>query len=392
MKAVEINSLYIRCGWRWMALHLSILLFSLTNSIAWASNDSVLTSSDTIWTKPPKITISGFVDAFYIYDFNKPTTVQRQPFLYNHNRHNEINVNLALVQFSAIHEKYRAQLGMQMGTYAHDNYVNEQPIFQFVNEAYVGISLNKKNNLWVDAGIFNSHLGFESVISAENLILSRSLSSENSPYFLSGARIQYSPSSKWLFLGVITNGWQRIQRVPGNSILSGGTQITYTPSSKYQFNWSTFIGTDDPDSTRRVRFFNNFHGIFHFSDRWSGIAGIDIGFQQKFKGSSDYTIWFTPNIIAQYQLSKNWKTSFRLEYYQDENGVIIPTGTANGFKTFGLTYNLRYSPIPNITCSFETRWFSSKDEIFITPSGVSSNDVYVGTSIALKINSKGINP
>jgi hypothetical protein len=46
--------------------------------------------------------------------------------------------------------------------------------------------------------------------------------------------------------GLIVNGWQRIQRLQGNSLPSFGTQINYSPTEKITFNWSTFIGTDDP--------------------------------------------------------------------------------------------------------------------------------------------------
>jgi hypothetical protein len=49
-----------------------------------------------------------------------------------------------------------------------------------IYEANVGISLNKKNNLWVDAGVMPSHIGFESAISMDNWYLTRSLLAENS--------------------------------------------------------------------------------------------------------------------------------------------------------------------------------------------------------------------
>ncbi len=41
-----------------------------------------------------KLTVNGYVEAYYSYDFNQPTTNERPSFLYSHNRHNEFNVNL----------------------------------------------------------------------------------------------------------------------------------------------------------------------------------------------------------------------------------------------------------------------------------------------------------
>lgn len=149
-----------------------------------------------------------------------------------------------------------------------------------VFEANIGISLNEKNNLWLDAGIMPSHIGFESAISMDNWTLTRSLLAENSPYFLSGAKLTFNPNEKWELAGLILNGWQRIQRLEGNSLPSFGTQMKFSPNESTTLNWSAFIGTDDPDQLRRMRYFNNFYGQFQLTDRFGLITGFDFGAQQ----------------------------------------------------------------------------------------------------------------
>ena len=47
----------------------------------------------------PALTLSVFADVFYAYDFEEPQCYARQAFFYNHNRHNEFNLNLGLYQF-----------------------------------------------------------------------------------------------------------------------------------------------------------------------------------------------------------------------------------------------------------------------------------------------------
>lgn len=136
--------------------------------------------SASIWQQKPVVNLSGFVDVFYVYDFNRPTTTYRQPFLYNHNRHNEFNLNLGMVKLSIEHSKYRSNIAFHAGTYSNDNYANEPGLLKNIYEANVGISLNKKNNLWGDAGVMPSHIGFESAISMDNWYLTRSLLAENS--------------------------------------------------------------------------------------------------------------------------------------------------------------------------------------------------------------------
>lgn len=346
---------------------------------------SLCLAQDSAWQQKPTLNISGFADVFYVYDFNQPQGSKRQLFLFNHNRHNEFNLNLGFVKLDLQQTKYRANLAMQSGTYTNDNYAAEPGVLKNIFEANVGISLNKKNVLWLDAGIMPSHIGFESAISIDNWTMTRSLLAENSPYFLTGAKLTFNPNQKWEFAGLILNGWQRIQRLHGNSLPSFGTQLKYSPKENTTFNWSTFVGTDDPDSTRRMRYFNNFYAQLQPSKKLGLIAGFDIGIQQKTKNSTVYDLWYSPVIIAQFAINKTWKAAFRAEYYQDKTTVLIPT-TANRFNTTGLSLNLDYTPTNNIICRLEGRWLNSPDNVFETKTSPKNNNFILATSIAIKFS------
>ncbi len=333
----------------------------------------------------PEVRFEGFADIFYAYDFNKPTAGYRQPFLYNHNRHNEFNLNLGLLRASVEHDRYRGALALQAGTYASDNYAAEEEVMRHVFEANAGIALDRQSKVWLDAGIMGSHIGFESAISADNLTLTRSLLAENSPYFLSGAKLTYAPTPDWTLAALVVNGWQRIRRVPGNSLPSFGTQVNYAPHDNLTLNWSTFIGTDDPDALRRMRYFNNVYGQFGIGERTTLIAGFDIGIQQQSKGSSSYHTWYSPVVIAQYKLSEAWAMAFRAEHYSDRNEVIItaPVGT-NGFRATGLSANADYSPHSNVVCRIEARWLKGQENIFEKDAGSTSNNFALLSSIAFR--------
>ncbi len=358
------------------SLQLIILLFILRLP-AYSQKDS------SVWTQKPTITYSGYVDVFYAYDFNTPSTNYRQHFLYNYNRHNEFNLNLGILKANIKHPKYRANIALHAGTYIVDNYANEPSVLQHISEANAGISINKKNNLWIDAGIIASHIGFESAISKDCWTLTRSLLAENSPYYLSGAKLTYSPNEFWEMAAIACNGWQRIKKITGNSLPSFGTQIKYTKSEKLTINWSTFIGTDDPDSTRRMRYFNNFYVQSQLTKKLGVIAGFDIGTQQIIKGSTDYNIWFSPVIILRYKLNNNWFTALRAELYQDKKGVIISTSTSNGFTTKGLSLNFDYLPVKYIACRIEGRWLGNSDNLFFRGNKSVSENFVIASSIAV---------
>jgi hypothetical protein len=276
---------------------------------------------------------------------------------------------------------------LHAGTYANDNYSAEPGLLKNIFEANVGIALNKKHSLWLDAGVFPSHLGFESAISNDNWTMTRSMSAENSPYFLTGAKLTYTASEKWEITGLILNGWQRIQRLQGNSMPSFGTQIHYKPTNSIALNWSTFTGSEFPDTLRRIRYFHNFYAQIQITEFLGLTTGIDFGVQQRSTQSSSYAYWWSPVIIAQYNIHEHWNGAFRVEYYQDKSGVVIDAGTTNGFQTTGLSLNLDYVPTPNLYCRIEGRWLKSRDNILETSKMPVNNNFILAASMAINFES-----
>jgi hypothetical protein len=114
------------------------------------------------------ITISGFIDAYYAFDFNKPQHHERPGFLYNHSRHNEFNVNLALLKAAYTADRVRGNLALMAGTYAQYNLAAEPSLLQHIYEASAGMRLGP--DLWLDAGIFPSHIGAKSAVSSDKYL------------------------------------------------------------------------------------------------------------------------------------------------------------------------------------------------------------------------------
>src|SRR5690606_16131956 len=136
-----------------------------------------------------RFTFSAYGELYYGYDFSRPDDHERPFFVYNHKRHNEVNANLLLVRGTYTDSLVRANLGLMAGTYAQYNLSAEPGWAQFIYEATIGLKLSRRRNLWLDAGIMPSHLGYESVIGADNWTLTRSLAAEGSPYYETGIRL-----------------------------------------------------------------------------------------------------------------------------------------------------------------------------------------------------------
>lgn len=335
-------------------------------------------------TTPGPFSVSGYVEGYYSYDLNKPSNNTRPGFLYNHNRHNEFNLNLGFVKGAYATERVRANLAVAMGTYMNANYAAEPGTLKNIFEANAGYKVSARKNLWLDIGVLPSHIGFESAIGKDNRTLTRSLAAENSPYFESGARLSYATDNgKLTVAGLLLNGWQRITRVEGNSLMSYGTQVYYKPSGSVTVNYSTFVGTDKPDSARLWRYYHNIYGIFQLTGKLGLIAGFDFGQEQRAPNGSGHNTWYTPVGILHYTPTEKWAVALRGEYFSDKKGVIIATGTPNGFRTSGFSANVDYLPQPNVALRLEARTFSSKDDIFAKGNGAKNTNTAISFSTAI---------
>src|SRR5436190_21220075 len=143
----------------------------------------LLKSTDTLaqdTTKAQGVSFSAYVEVYYSYDLNKPANNERPSFFYSHNRHNEFNLNLGFLKGSYTSTSIRANLALAAGTYMNANYAAEPRVSKNIYEANAGIKISKKKDLWIDAGILPSHIGFESAVSKDCWALTRYIGAENS--------------------------------------------------------------------------------------------------------------------------------------------------------------------------------------------------------------------
>lgn len=345
---------------------------------------ALATGSMAFGQEQPKLKVIGYLETYFGYDFNKPANNNRPGFIYSHNRHNEVNLNLGFIKGSYDDGTIRANLAMMAGTYANANLAAEPGVLKNLFEANAGVKLSKSSNLWFDAGIFASHIGFESAISKDCWVLTRNISSENTPYYESGAKLTYgSADGKLTAAAFYLNGWQRITRQEGNSQPAGGIQVTWKPSDKITVNYSNYLGTEGGDSVSMIRFYHNVYGIFQVTEHLGLTIGFDYGTQQKENGTSDKNEVISPVAIARYTINDQWAVAGRIEYYEDRNGVIIATGTPGGFKTNGYSLNLDYAPIPIALVRLEGKLYDSKEKIFVRKQNMIDKNAAITASIAV---------
>lgn len=344
-------------------------------------------TSNTITEKPGKMTISGYIETYYSYDFGNPSSHERPGFFYSYNRHNEVNLNIGFIKANYTSENVRSNFALMGGTYSQYNLSGEQGLLKNIFEANAGVKLSKNKNIWMDMGIMPSHIGFESAIGKDCWNITRSILADNSPYYESGLKFGYTSENEKLYIAAMyLNGWQRIQRIPFNQTPAFGTQLTYKPNSDYTFNWSTFIGNEQADTAKKWRYFSNLYATCQVSPKIGIIAGLDYGLQQKrdtLNKLDGMSSWYTPVLIFRYEMSPKLFVSVRGEYYDDKDGVIISTGTPNGFQTFGYSVNFDYKIKDNLLWRIECRNLQCKDKIFMDGNYSSNSNLFSTTSLAI---------
>lgn len=354
----------------------SVLFFSLLLSCS-----AVLRAQESRTTK-----VYGYIEPYFCYDFNNPDNHSRPSHIYSYGRHNELSLNLGLIGVNVTDSTYRGNFALMAGSYTSANLANELPVFQHIFEANAGIRLRQRNNIWLDAGVLPSHIGFESAIGGNCATLSRSILADNTPYFETGIKLSgTNKSERWSFGLLILNGWQRIQQRDGNSMLSGGTQITFTPNEKLLVNSSTFLGTDEPDSTRKYRYFHNLYCVWKITDRFQLTGGFDIGLQQVAPRSSSYHLWHSAVVISSFQFNTKIGTALRAEYYHDPKNIIVNASPVEKFSVISFSANFDYRFNESVKWRLEFRTFQSETEIYSRNGNPVRNAFAICGAIAVSI-------
>jgi len=323
---------------------------------------------------------SGFLDTYFMYDFNDlPNNAASHPFT-QPLRHNEFNINLAQIEARINSEHIHGAISLQTGTSVKANYAaesNNRELSELIHEAWAGYQVAK--NIWVDAGIYPSPYGFEGWISKDNKTYTRSLVADFSPYYQTGIRASWQVSEAVSVVLNIVNGWQNISET--NTDKAIGITLGYTPSSTISFTYNNFIGNEMPAGTpAAVRFFNDLCTRLSVTNDLQFDLVTDYGRQRK--DSTDAS-WLGLALIGRYELSNIVAIAARGEYYKDEHQVILVTGSVNGFDGFGLSGNVDIQASSILLWRTELRMLKNKTTIFKSNDGLSNTSSFIVSSLAL---------
>lgn len=335
-----------------------------------------------------KITWGGFVDTQYAFDFNSPPNGDRA-FTTQPARDNEFNLNLGFVEVKLDSPKTRGRLALQAGTSVQSNYSSEPKrgsvsggdLSRHIQEARIGYAINERT--WVDAGIFFAHVGSESWISRDNLVLTRSLVADYSPYYLSGVKLTHALTDRLTAQVLVTNGWQNISENNKDKNLGTGLEYNF---ENVTVAYNAMFGNEvsgDLNGVPRKGEFRHFHNFIFKSrspERFEWIAQADVGFQRK-PDSSDYSSWWGTSVMGRYKLNETQKVSVRVEHYEDADQIIIVTGQASPFNATGGSLGFDQTLDEGLVWRNEVRFLAATESVFPKESTLAKDNTTVTTSL-----------
>ena len=388
--------MWLRTGMIQMGMGLSFVISTYTVGLAQTSSSSVPASTEVragSRLSPDtavSVVVGAFIDGYYAYDFGRPTDFDR-PFTTQATRHNEFNIGLAYIDAKLAGPRIRGRLALQAGTAVQSNYSSEPTIgvvsgpslSRFLQEAVAGYQISP--SLWIDAGIFFSHIGMESFISRDNLTYTRSLSADFTPYYESGAKLTWQVSPKLTALFAVVNGWQNISE--NNQDKAVGMRLDYVPGSTTTFSYYDFLGNEADSS--RLRVFNGVGLKTNLTSALTVQANFDYGTQQK-ASPSGHSSWYSSGLIGRLQISPNLGLSARIERYHDPDQVIVVTGLPAAFSASLASVGIDISPLRDsrLLWRSEARGTWARKPVFpdrSAASGFSRHNYVVVASLALTL-------
>lgn len=318
----------------------------------------------------PNLQPELFVDTYYAHEFTRPPT-RKRPYFTQPAYDDEAAVNLAHGGVTLSSDRVRGRVAGQYGSSVIANYAAEpRDFWRYVQEGYLGVQLAP--DLWLDAGVFFAHIGAEGWVSKDNITYTRSYVAEFSPYYESGARLDWKKSDSLSIQLLLLRGWQNIS---DDRDWGYGSQVKWTPQRDLTITHNTFFGREN-------------RGDREFSDlifSYTGISALtisvtaDVGQQEREPGSA---WWWGFAGLAKYQVTAATAFGLRAERYDDPHRAIVSTDGPS-FRASGVSANIDTALAEGILWRNELRGFFGSSRLFPDgDGGPAHNDILAITSLS----------
>lgn len=307
----------------------------------------------------PELRISGYVSSYYAEydDITEQNDFVQFPTLCP--RDDQFSLNMALIDIEYHSRDVRANIALHYGDIPASAWPTT---FNLIQEANAGFRIYKK--WWMDAGFFKTHIGLESFQPRENITSSMSIPNLFDPYYLSGVKLIYAPSTRLNMLFGLFNGYNEYIEDNRNKALN--FSVNYNPNEHLSFTYNFLTCDETPDNikTRHQRYYQNFYATFIYKRFTIGLD-VNYGLQERSLKSDSLKMAAVHGavLVGKYNLNKVFDVYSRLENFSDPNQVLTG-GLSTGKYVRGATLGVEAKPRKNVGLSVEWRLLESDHLIF----------------------------
>lgn len=309
--------------------------------------------------------LHGWVDAFYAVNPNDPadhasflpgTGTTARPA-------NEFGLNAAALDFAVDPKPVGMHLTLAVGSGPDVVHAGEpaavSAAFRAIYQASVSWTAPVGSGLLIEAGIYPSHIGYESFFSKDNWNYTRGWMGEYSPYYQAGVKLSYAFDSHWSAQLHLLNGWQLI--ADNNRAKAVGCQLAWT-NDRVTVALNTFAGPELPGDDTHWRLFGDATAQWKVTSSLSLGATADLGRQDRPQGAA---LWHGAGAYGRFAFSERVALALRAEYYDDRDGFM--SGTAQLLADGTATLDLH--PADHLIVKLEARYDHSDAAVFSKSSG-----------------------
>jgi Putative beta-barrel porin-2, OmpL-like. bbp2 len=263
----------------------------------------------------PKIDVTGFVDVYYEYNFNKVDPALRSFDV----QHNAFSLSLAEIAFAksvTTESRVGFRVDLDFGktadlVAAYEPEEDGKEIYKHVQQAYLSVLAGSK--LQLDVGKFVTPLGAEVIESQDNWNYSRSvLFGYAIPFYHVGVRATLPVNEKVTLNGYLVNGWNNGSEINGNKTLALGA--TLKPTSKLTWVGTVMSGKETAGSNDTRTLFDTTLTLA-LTPKLSLMANYDYG-------KEGDVSWSGIAAYAKFQATPHWALVGRFEYLDDDDGFM----------------------------------------------------------------------
>jgi hypothetical protein len=299
----------------------------------------------------------GYADAYYAYYSDSVGTTNYQKFPAVSPRSNVFGLNVLQLTGQYTSDKIRSAAALFFGDIPASAW---SPVFNFLQEANIGYRLSKK--IWLDAGLFKTHIGTEALMPRENIASSLSIITLYEPWFQSGIKLSIAPNNRLSFCLHILNGYNTF--VETNKKKSIGVTILYLLGEKGSIGYYNLLGDETPDNIKTSHFRTLHNLVFNYdlSKKLKLSTGVDY-ISQSHSDISDSTKTasiYSAILTLRYQVRSKLGIYLRGEMFSDQSGfltgrILDANKNYHGYTVNGATVGFEYKMNGNSFIRLESR-------------------------------------